>query len=145
MQNFGVHTSCMSVVIMSAKFFFLTLFHLCQTYSYIIKHVKYALLNISFTRWKEHRGEDNFLSESRSRHNIPFYLRPTLLKCLLKMRGLAISLKNYYLIVLHLGETPWKRRLSHIAKVYYIRTLDFEEMLWLFLNSLVSLKKSVCG
>ena len=145
MQNFGVHTSCMSVVIMSAKFFFLTLFHLCQTYSYIIKHVKYALLNILYKMEGTPRRRYNFLSESRSRHNIPFYLRPTLLKCLLKMRGLAISLKKYYLIVLHLGETPGKRRLSHIAKVYYIRTLDFEEMLGLFLNALVSLKKSVCG
>ena len=32
------------------SFFNLTLFHLCQTYSYIIKHVKYALLNILLHR-----------------------------------------------------------------------------------------------
>ena len=32
------------------SFFNLTLFHLCQAYSYIIKHVKYALLNILLHR-----------------------------------------------------------------------------------------------
>ena len=48
MQNFGVHTSCGCQC--RQIFLNLTLFHLCQTYSYIIKHVKYALLNILLHR-----------------------------------------------------------------------------------------------
>ena len=54
MQNFGVHTSSMSVVL-CRQIFFPDFISFVPTYSYIIKHVKYALLNILHI-------EDTFLS-----------------------------------------------------------------------------------
>ena len=87
MQNFGVHTSCMSVLIMSANLF-LDFISFVPTYSYIIKHVNYALLNIL----QEHRENITFYPESRTRHNMHF-ICGSVVKMFLKMR-FGISLRS---------------------------------------------------